>query len=128
MRKRLKQKGIQLGATCPLCHTREEFQDHIFMQCKEIQRLWFISPLDFHVPPILNLSDWLLQWVFSPDSTVSQFRLIWKIRNDVFNEDYFNALNIFQEVSVSAEDVNQACNFWPCTRRTPYQLCVITTK
>jgi len=72
MRKRLEQRGIQLVATWALCPTGEELQDHIFMQCKEIQRLWFISPLDFHMPPILNLSDWLLQWVSSPDSTVSQ--------------------------------------------------------
>ncbi|PNX91308.1 hypothetical protein L195_g047438 [Trifolium pratense] len=81
-----------------------------------IQRLWFVSPLGLHVPPLMSLSDWVHKWLTNSNLQAAQlFSLtlwrIWKGRNDVvFNNSQFCPVKIASEISGFAAEFNEACN------------------
>jgi hypothetical protein len=107
---RLEQKGVVLDPSCPFCHNEKESQEHIFMNCQEIRRFWFISPLGLHVPTNVNLFQWMVQWLSNSNFMATQlFSLslwtIWKMRNDaVFNKKVPNIMLVVQNISTLAED------------------------
>ncbi|CAJ2662282.1 unnamed protein product [Trifolium pratense] len=86
------------------------------MHCQVIQRLWFVSPLGLHVPPLMSLSDWVHKWLTNSNLQAAQlFSLtlwrIWKGRNDVvFNNSQFCPVKIASEISGFAAEFNEACN------------------
>lgn len=87
-RSNLGRKGIQMDTICPICLEHEETQEHLFMHCQLSQVLWFTTHLGLHVPNMVSLNKWLMQWLTNSDPLAVQlFSItlwkIWKFRNQV---------------------------------------------
>jgi hypothetical protein len=54
-------RGIRCDPLCPLCYSKVETINHIFLECEWTKQIWFASPLTINYEhlQIKNLSDWL---------------------------------------------------------------------
>lgn len=83
----LRQRGLSLDTTCPLCHEEDETSTHLFLQCPFARACWHRSTLAIHASDYANIS--VQQWLNSvlmkhdlkiPDSMVylqALFTFLW---------------------------------------------------
>ncbi|KAK7266699.1 hypothetical protein RIF29_19349 [Crotalaria pallida] len=59
--KRLHDRGINVDPICPCCGAEVETISHALLQCVEVTRIWFASPLAVHIPigDDINFDDWI---------------------------------------------------------------------
>lgn len=74
-------KGVYLDPNCPFCNMCVENSAHLFMHCEIAKLIWFSSPLGVHIPPQVDLNDWILSWLTCKDSFAIQIfcTTLWKI-------------------------------------------------
>jgi len=79
-RANLQKKGITFDTLCPLCHCEQESSQHLFLKCNLMKLSMFASHLGSHIPPDVDLHDWILKWLTCQDSLGAHFfcTLLWK--------------------------------------------------
>ncbi|KAK7273919.1 hypothetical protein RIF29_14986 [Crotalaria pallida] len=53
--------GIQTDAICPFCGEDEETINHVFLQCSEVDKVWFGSPLGLRIERVKSQD--LITWL-----------------------------------------------------------------
>jgi len=56
------EKRILLDATCPCCGDGRETTVHALLQCEDVKRVWFASPLGLRVDSLSEVTS-LVQWM-----------------------------------------------------------------
>ncbi|XP_057416181.1 uncharacterized protein LOC130710823 [Lotus japonicus] len=59
VRTKLRQRGVDVDSSFPLCGLEEETIDHLFLGCNIARGCWFASPMGVRVDPGLTMVDFL---------------------------------------------------------------------
>ncbi|XP_057431260.1 uncharacterized protein LOC130724076 [Lotus japonicus] len=95
VRTKLRQRGVDVDSSCPLCGLEDETVDHLFLGCNITRGCWFASPMGVRVDPGLKMVDFLTMVIRDMDlevvACVQRFLFaIWEARNKhIFEEKLF---------------------------------------
>jgi len=77
----LVEKRILNDATCPCCGKAEETTVHALLQCEEVKRIWFASPLGLKVGEVKKMSQFVEQFAHVLDEKAMGLvcAIIWSV-------------------------------------------------
>jgi ribonuclease HI len=94
VRENLSNKGIRCDPLCPLCNSKIETINHIFLECEWTRQIWFVSPLTINyeflqIKTISSWFDYMMQNTTAIDmQTISTILYgIWIARNEKVYKD-----------------------------------------